>query len=222
MDVYDKFVELLEDAKGFNYKKEWNILKGIESPVDFAMELTNVDELLVYNSGKHLGSDFTGFLKSDKKQIEVNGVKEYVDFIYLEKGVLRYFQGHEGNDSLYAKKFNFLNDNFSLLKGYYSNNEGKLTLVHRNDNFKLDNLNIGFSRIWEGDFSIYLMGAKDLPLYSSNLSGEIADKLSEDIFQNYGGFVKFFKGSKGNIFGNDFDVDELYEFDYALDVLRKE
>ncbi|MBT4376941.1 hypothetical protein HOD29_06210 [archaeon] len=67
MDVYDKFVELLEDAKGFNYKKEWNILKGIESPVDFAMELTNVDELLVYNSGKHLGSDFTGFLKSDKK-----------------------------------------------------------------------------------------------------------------------------------------------------------
>jgi len=182
MNIYEKFNNNFEDVRKFDWKEEWEILIGIEKPIDFTKKLVNVDNLEKYIPAKHLTNNFTGFVSLSKDKILINGSEEMVEYMYLEKGKIKYFQCHEGGENLYSKKFKFYSDNFCLHKGYSSNNQGKLTYIHRDSRFKLNNFNIEYFRFCKEKASIYLAKNHE-SFFSFDVDEFVADNLRRYFFK---------------------------------------
>jgi len=219
MDIYEKFQNNFVDVRKFDWKPGWNVLKGVEEPIDFVKELVDVNLLENYDSKKHLKNSFTGFVNVDKKRIKINGSKEMVEYMYIEKGKIKYFQCYEGYENNYSKKFKFYDENFCLHKGYSSNNEGKLTYVHRNSQFSLNEFNIEYFRCLEEQASIYVGKNIDL-FFVLEINGKSADKLNGEIFLNYDNFFNYFKFFKGILLGRREYFNKSFSLEEAIGILN--
>lgn len=220
MNLFDRFRERLEEPKGFGWNPEWDVLKGIELPIDFVRGLVNVDTLEEYNPDKHLNISFTGFVRADKKEIEIEGSEEMSEFLYLEKGVIRYAQCHEGGAQIYSKKFNFYNENFWIRRAYGSNEGGRLSYVHCCAKFKLDDLNVELLQCHRDNVSIYISNDSEV-FFGIDAPGERTNNFSEELFNDYLMFVDSLKDLSGKILGKKGYFGKDLGFDEGVSLVRK-
>lgn len=214
MELIDKFYNELSKAKGFRYIPEWTSLMGIEKPTDYAHLLTNVNNLPGFDEEKHTKKNFTGFVKTNSKEmLRFESFNGESDFAYFENGKLKYSQWNFNN---FYDKVYFKDENFQILKGYKNS---KLNFVHMNSRFKLDDLDVDFSRISYDDISVFL-SSKEGFCSLKDVDCKLADNLCEEDLSNYNRFFYLFQDSKMQVFKSGVNPNKLFDFNEGINMIQ--
>lgn len=136
MKVYDEFCCLMNEVKDWGWKKSWNYKIGFETFKDFSRMLSDSDFLMKIEDIRDKISEYTGFVKVDNDFLFDFNVSHRSDFLYFEKGRLRYSQGLFFDSSTPINKNVFYDNNYCIERNYDINNGMSLSKIVRRVKFE--------------------------------------------------------------------------------------
>lgn len=217
IEAYNKLMEELDFNKSFLWNPKWSLMKGVEKSVDYVSKLTNVKKLEEYNPPIHLNGFFTGFVKLEETEFYLDGIFIDANYMYIERGVVKYLQQTEKSQDNIYQNFSFFKDNFVLNKTYIGE-EGTLFEVGLEAKFKMNDLSIIFSRT-EDESNIRINSKTDRHAYL-DLPEERLFYLSNKVFSNYENLYNFFEGFNVNVYSRMEPLARGVPFKEAIRIIK--
>lgn len=184
MKIYDEFCSRMNEVKDLGWKKSWGNSIGLEKFCNYSSLAKSESLKDISSMGKMIGN-YTGFFKVDNKFLPNLGVFHPCDFLYFERGKLKYSQGVFLNSEDPINKSVFYDNNFSVERSYDINFGMLLSRISRRVSFEEDDYKMMILQDFPDYVNFYVMKKN---------SGVINFKLNE----NSETFVNFKSGIDKN------------------------
>lgn len=196
MNIYSEFCSRMDEVGNLEWKSHWNNKLRHETFTDYSRQLIDEKEIIDYDFMKNNVSNYTGFVKLKNKFVFDLDVFHPSDFLYFERGDVKYSQGHFLSSEGQINKNVFYDGNYCIERNYDINDGMVLSKVIRRVNFEKDD-------------------------YKITLLQENPDFVNFYILKNNGGVIEV----KVNQFSYVFEkfkngVDKHWNFNHFFDLMK--
>ncbi|PJE81502.1 hypothetical protein COU58_02240 [Candidatus Pacearchaeota archaeon CG10_big_fil_rev_8_21_14_0_10_32_42] len=135
ISLWEKFEERLDEPLGFGWNEDWSNSLGVEKFDDYVRTFSKDSSLPLFEEDKHFNEVFSGFVAFPDKELKIEKKIYEADFLFIQKGKVRYINSSEGNNKVFSEKESFHNNNFVIYRSFFGGENPRLNHIRRSSSF---------------------------------------------------------------------------------------